>query len=125
MIKYFRKIEKVINLIAVIAIIVVLVMVVLWFIGYSQAYYQELVPFIAFAAFVFFGYKVIILILSYYYQTEISKIASKLDAKRQKERKHRRPHQHHPVESMERFPFQEETVEKVEYQQRNGHFSVI
>ena len=60
-------------------------MVVLWFIGYSQAYYQELVPFIAFAAFVFFGYKVIILILSYYYQTEISKIANKLDAKRQKD----------------------------------------
>ena len=88
MIKYFRKIEKVINLIAVIAIIVVLVMVVLWFIGYSQAYYQELVPFIAFAAFVFFGYKVIILILSYYYQTEISKIASKLDAKRQKDDDH-------------------------------------
>ena len=88
MIKYFRKIEKVINLIAVIAIIVVLVMVVLWFIGYSQAYYQELVPFIAFAAFVFFGYKVIILILSYYYQTEISKIANKLDAKRQKDDDH-------------------------------------
>ena len=88
MIKYFRKIEKVINLIAVIAIIVVLVMVVLWFIGYSRAYYQELVPFIAFAAFVFFGYKVIILILSYYYQTEISKIASKLDAKRQKDDDH-------------------------------------
>ena len=74
-----------INLITVIAIIVVLAMVVLWFIGYSQAYYQELVPFIAFAAFVFFGYKVIILILSYYYQTEISKIANKLDAKRQKD----------------------------------------
>ena len=88
MIKYFRKIEKVINLIAVIAIIVVLVMVVLWFIGYSRAYYQELVPFIVFAAFVFFGYKVIILILSYYYQTEISKIASKLDAKRQKDDDH-------------------------------------
>ena len=88
MIKYFRKIEKMINLIAVIAIIVVLVMVVLWFIGYSRAYYQELVPFIAFAAFVFFGYKVIILILSYYYQTEISKIASKLDAKRQKDDDH-------------------------------------
>ena len=68
-----------------IVIIVVLAMVVLWFIGYSQAYYQELVPFIAFAAFVFFGYKVIILILSYYYQTEISKIANKLDAKRQKD----------------------------------------
>ena len=88
MIKYFRKIEKVINLIAVIAIIVVLTMAVLWFIGYSQTYYQELVPFIAFAAFVFFGYKVIILILSYYYQTEISKIASKLDAKRQKDDDH-------------------------------------
>ena len=88
MIKYFRKIEKVINLITVIAIIVVLAMVVLWFIGYSQTYYQELVPFIAFAAFVFFGYKVIILILSYYYQTEISKIASKLDAKRQKDDDH-------------------------------------
>ena len=63
-------------------------MIVLWFIGYSQAYYQELVPFIAFAAFVFFGYKVIILILSYYYQTEISKIANKLDAKRQKDDDH-------------------------------------
>lgn len=88
MIRYFRKIEKVINLIAVIAIVVVLAMIVLWFIGYSQAYYQELVPFIAFAAFVFFGYKVIILILSYYYQTEISKIASKLDAKRQKDDDH-------------------------------------
>ena len=88
MIKYFRKIEKVINLIAVIAIVVVLAMIVLWFIGYSQAYYQELVPFIAFAAFVFFGYKVIILILSYYYQTEISKIANKLDAKRQKDDDH-------------------------------------
>ena len=88
MIKYFRKIEKVINLIAVIAIIVVLTMAVLWFIGYSQTYYQELVPFISFAAFVFFGYKVIILILSYYYQTEISKIASKLDAKRQKDDDH-------------------------------------
>ena len=88
MIKYFRKIEKVINLIAVIAIIVVLAMIVLWFIGYSQTYFQELVPFIAFAAFVFFGYKVIILILSYYYQTEISKIASKLDAKRQKDDDH-------------------------------------
>ena len=88
MIKYFRKIEKVINLIAVIAIIVVLTMAVLWFIGYSQTYYQELVPFIAFAAFVFFGYKVIILILSYYYQTEISKIANKLDAKRQKDDDH-------------------------------------
>ena len=88
MIKYFRKIEKVINLITVIAIIVVLAMVVLWFIGYSQTYYQELVPFIAFAAFVFFGYKVIILILSYYYQTEISKIASKLNAKRQKDDDH-------------------------------------
>ena len=88
MIKYFRKIEKVINLITVIAIIVVLAMVVLWFIGYSQTYYQELVPFIVFAAFVFFGYKVIILILSYYYQTEISKIASKLDAKRQKDDDH-------------------------------------
>ena len=71
-----------------IAIIVVLAMIVLWFIGYSQTYYQELVPFIAFAAFVFFGYKVIILILSYYYQTEISKIASKLDAKRQKDDDH-------------------------------------
>ena len=88
MIKYFRKIEKVINLITVIAIIVVLAMVVLWFIGYSQTYYQELVPFIAFAAFVFFGYKVIILILSYYYQTERSKIASKLNAKRQKDDDH-------------------------------------
>ena len=88
MIKYFRKIEKVINLIAVIAIVVVLAMIALWFIGYSQAYYQELVPFIAFAAFVFFGYKVIILILSYYYQTEISKIANKLDAKRQKDDDH-------------------------------------
>ena len=88
MIKYFRKIEKVINLIAVIAIVVVLAMIVTWFIGYSQAYYQELVPFIAFAAFVFFGYKVIILILSYYYQTEISKIANKLDAKRQKDDDH-------------------------------------
>ena len=88
MIKYFRKIEKVINHIAVIAIVVVLAMIVLWFIGYSQAYYQELVPFIAFAAFVFFGYKVIILILSYYYQTEISKIANKLDAKRQKDDDH-------------------------------------
>ena len=88
MIKYFRKIEKVINLIAVITIVVVLAMIVLWFIGYSQAYYQELVPFIAFAAFVFFGYKVIILILSYYYQTEISKIANKLDAKRQKDDDH-------------------------------------
>ena len=88
MINYFRKIEKVINLIAVIAIIVVLAMIVLWFIGYSQTYFQELVPFIAFAAFVFFGYKVIILILSYYYQTEISKIASKLDAKRQKDDDH-------------------------------------
>ena len=71
-----------------IAIIVVLAMIVLWFIGYSQTYFQELVPFIAFAAFVFFGYKVIILILSYYYQTEISKIASKLDAKRQKDDDH-------------------------------------
>ena len=64
MIKYFERIEKVINLIAVAAIIAVLLLLVFSFFGFTKVYYSIGLRFIIFAAFVFFGYKVIILILS-------------------------------------------------------------
>ena len=85
MIKYFEKIEKVINLIAVTAIVAMLVIFVFGVFGYTKVYYSIASRFIIFAAFVFFGYKVIILILSYYYQEKIDKLSLLLNSKKQKD----------------------------------------
>ena len=85
MIKYFERIEKVINLIAVAAIIAVLLLLVFSFFGFTKVYYSIGLRFIIFAAFVFFGYKVIILILSYYYQAKIDKLSLLLNSKKQKD----------------------------------------
>lgn len=80
MVKLFKTIEKIVWVIAALAIVLVVIMMVYGIITNTQQGWQEVIPYLYLAAFLFAVYKAVVIFFTSFYKIQITKRQEYLDA---------------------------------------------
>jgi len=80
MVKFFKIIEKIVWIIAALAIVLVVIMMVYGIITNTQQGWQEIIPYLYLAAFLFAVYKAVVIFFTSFYKIQITKRQEYLDA---------------------------------------------